>query len=258
MRRIVGSVILLLLGLVACSSAPSDAPRGARASLEQGEPTSAREAEAPPAPAPLEVVLDVRADGARLLGRVLPAPPDSDADRVLEGSLEGAPIEGVEPLLSRVIDARFFGDGVLVLDARHVLSLVRDREARELDRGVEAPLAVRGATLVYARGEMPFFELARIEGVGAPHTLTEGYAPAYSPAIGEDGSVVFVSTRAGRPRLYRASLGGRIEPLAETARTPSSPRAPSLERGLLTFEDERGEVTIALDPPQRAEAGERR
>lgn len=191
-----------------------------------------------------DVVLDSRSDGARILGRALPPIPNSDADRVLVMSLEGV----VSPTAARfehVLDARFVGADIVVIDAQHVLWVLRGEDAIELDRDVEAPLAVRGDDLVYARGDMPLFELARADVArGQVTVLTEGYAPAYSPAIGEDGSVVFVSTREGQPRLHRVSPGAGVEALPLTQRTPSSPRAPQLERGRLTFEDELGTATL--------------
>jgi hypothetical protein len=147
-----------------------------------------------------------------------------------------------------VIDARFAEPGRIVfVDAAHVLWSVGGGDPIVVDEHVEAPLAVRGHDVVYARGEMPFFELARVHlDDRAITTLTQGYAPAYSPAIDEDESVVFVSSREGRPRLYRVYADGRAMALPATDRTPSSPHAPSIDHGRLTFEDERGTLTIDL------------
>lgn len=228
--------------LVACT-APE--PRGASASADL-----VRE-EAPAHQAPQhqvtarEVVLDERADGARLLATVLPAEEGSDADRVLAARLEISGRLEYVPALDRVIDARFVGaERVVLIDEHHTLVLLAAGEAISIDEGAEAPLAVRGESIVYARGDMPFFELARLDAAThAVTAITQGYAPAYSPAIDADGSVVFVSTREGRPRLHRV-VSGEVTVLAPTQRTPSSPRAPRLEQGLLTFEDERGTITI--------------
>lgn len=193
-----------------------------------------------------ELVLDERADGARLLATVLPLPEGTDADRVLAVRLELEGRIAHVPALERVIDARFVGaHALVVIDEHHVLSLLEGSEGSAIDEGAEAPLAVRGETVVYARGDMPFFELARLDlATRTVHALTEGHAPAYSPAIDADGSVVFVSSREGRPRLHRVSRDGAVEALVPTQRTPSSPRAPRLEQGLLTFEDERGTITL--------------
>jgi len=189
-----------------------------------------------------ELELDVRDDGARLVGTLRPTPQGTDADRVLDAELRSH--EGVL-VLGPVLDARFVAGGIVILDPTHTLVLEREGIRTEIDRLAEAPLAVRGDDVVYARGDMPFFELAHLDASsGATRAITEGYAPAYSPAIDSDGSVVFVSSREGRPRLHRVRVDGTLEALAPTQRTPSSFRAPRLDRGRLTFEDERGITTI--------------
>ena len=215
--------------LVACSAPEPASVLGASSAALEEDPSEAPAHQVNAR----ELVLDERADGARLLATVLPAREGSDADRVLAARLElGGRLEHV-PALERVIDAH------------HTLVLLEADDAIAIDEGAEAPLAVRGESVVYARGDMPFFELARLDAATQVVTpLTEGHAPAYSPAIDADGSVVFVSSREGRPRLHRVSRDGAIEPLVPTQRTPSSPRAPRLEQGLLTFEDERGTITL--------------
>jgi hypothetical protein len=222
--------------LVACSAPEPASVLGASSAALEEDPSEAPAHQVNAR----ELVLDERADGARLLATVLPAREGSDADRVLAARLElGGRLEHV-PALERVIDAR-----VVLIDAHHTLVLLEADDAIAIDEGAEAPLAVRGESVVYARGDMPFFELARLDAATQVVTpLTEGHAPAYSPAIDADGSVVFVSSREGRPRLHRVSRDGAIEPLVPTQRTPSSPRAPRLEQGLLTFEDERGTITL--------------
>ena len=192
------------------------------------------------------VVLDVRADGATLGGHVEAVPLGSDAERVIV--LEHAP-QGFSALVgARVLDARFVSDRVVSVGVDHVL---RAHDARggvvELDREAEAPLAVAGSTVAYARGEMPFFELARadVRSMRA-EVLTEGMAPVWSPALDADtGAIVFVSAREGAPRLHRWS-GGQSVALPHTARSPSSPRAPRLEGDRLHFADEAGDVVIEL------------
>jgi hypothetical protein len=228
--------------LVACSAPEPASVLGASSAALEEDPSEAPAHQVNAR----ELVLDERADGARLLATVLPAREGSDADRVLAARLElGGRLEHV-PALDRVIDARFVGaERVVLIDAHHTLVLLEADDAIAIDEGAEAPLAVRGESVVYARGDMPFFELARLDAATQVVTpLTEGHAPAYSPAIDADGSVVFVSSREGRPRLHRVSRDGAIEPLVPTQRTPSSPRAPRLEQGLLTFEDERGTITL--------------
>ena len=224
------------LSLIACtSSEPSSS--SARDDLID-EPTIPVRVEAVGA----EIELDARSDGARLVGVLRPTPQDTDADRVLDAELRSH--TGVV-VLGPVLDARFVASGIVLVDPMHTLVLARDGARTEIDRLAEAPLAVRGDDVVYARGDMPFFELAHLEASsGVTRAITEGFAPAYSPAIDSDGSVVFVSSREGRPRLHRVRVDGTIEALAPTQRAPSSPHAPRLDRGRLTFEDERGTTTI--------------
>ncbi len=200
-----------------------------------------------------EVVLDRRADGARIVGQLRPAPPGSDADRVLVIRLERdgrqlmPAFEG-----ARVLDARFVGERLVVLGDDHVLRVAGEGEQLvELDRNAEAPLAVRGEQVAYVRGDMPFFEVALADlATGAVRAITEGYAPAWSPALSDDGSIVFVSSREGSPRLHRAQPDGQVVALAPSPRTPSSPEAPWLERTqtgeLLHFRDEEGPAVLDL------------
>lgn len=226
--------------LVACTSSEPSRPSASQGALAQAESPNVLPASADPAGAQIE--LDVRSDGARIVGTLLPAPEGTDADRVLDAVLHTASgVTGLGP----VLDARFVADDVVLVDPAHTLVLMHDGSRTELDRMAEAPLAVRGGQLVYARGDMPFFELARFDHASAAITsLTEGHGPAYSPSIDVDGSVVFVSSREGRPRLHRVRVDGSIEALPPSQRAPSSPRAPRLELGRLTFEDERGTTTI--------------
>jgi hypothetical protein len=227
------------LVLVACTSSEPSRPSVSQAALAREEsPNVAANAD----PVGAELELDVRSDGARIVGTLLPTPEGTDADRVIDAVLRTR--AGIVPI-GHVLDARFVADDVALVDAAHTLVLLHDGARTELDRMAEAPLAVRGPHLVYARGDMPFFELARFDHASCGITsLTEGYGPAYSPAIDVDGSVVFVSSREGRPRVYRVSVDGTIEALATSQRTPSSPRAPRLEGGRLTFDDEHGTTTI--------------
>lgn len=194
--------------------------------------------------APGEVLLD-RRDGAALYGRLLEGPDHGDGDRVLTlrseragrpflGELEGTP----------VLDARF-GDGetIFVLGADRVL---RDRTAAIDDR-VIAPLSVVGSTVAYARGEMPDYEIARADArTGAVETITQGMAPAWSPALSPDGrELVFVSSVTGTPRLYRWQNGSaRLLPPSD--RFPTTPVAPRWENGVLSFEDEAGAAQVVI------------
>jgi hypothetical protein len=197
--------------------------------------------------APDALTLDARADGARLLGSLVPVVEGADADRVLVLRVEGARAPSLDG--ARVLDARFVGEGLVTLGTDHVLRFhpSLDAQSRELDRGAEAPLSVRGLEVAYVRGEMPFFEVALADtATGGVRALTEGFAPAWSPALDGDGSVVFVSSRDGSPRLYRAARGGGVQALAPSARFPTSPFAPVLEGGRLRFADEQGQAEVEL------------
>jgi hypothetical protein len=201
-----------------------------------------------------DVLLDRRDDGATLTGRPERALAESDPERVLVlvardgagNALAEAELEG-----ARVLDARFAGETIVTLGADHVLRAHRDGLVSTLDAGVEAPLSasVSGTIVAYARGEMPTFELARVDvATGEAEALTDAMAPVWSPALSPDGrQIVFVSGATGSPRLYRIEGGGTPTLLPDVGAFPSSLRAPRWdESGTLTFEDEAG-ARHALD-----------
>lgn len=196
-----------------------------------------------------ELVLDRRDDGATLLGRVQPVPENSDAERVLVLRTEGAG-QPLEPALEgmRVLDARFAADRIVILGVDHVLRAWSGASAIELDTGAQPPLSIARSTIAYVRGEMPFFELARADAIGGTaEQLTQGMAPAWSPALSPDArEVVFVSSAGGSPRLHRFTASGTIVALPPVARFPSSPIAPRWEGDRLHIVDERGAATIEL------------
>lgn len=241
MSRIVLWSLSSIALLAACERPASG---GADARLGPAELTAA------PAQDADEVVLDTRADGAALFGRLEAYPENADPDRVLTLRVVGAASEALEG--ARVLDARFAASGVVVLDEAHELALVRDDGTRVLlDTGVEGPLSVEAERVAYVRGEMPEFELA-IADLRAleARTLTQGMAPAWSPALSTDGrEIVFVSGAGGSPRLYRVDAsGGSPRALAPSARFPTAPVAPRWEGGVLRFEDELGETSIVIEP----------
>ena len=179
-----------------------------------------------------EIVLD---DG--VVGVLGPVLPNADHHRIVE--LKEA--AGSLPAGSLVIDARWV-DGVLVaIDSQGRLR-VHDGSERVLDEQVAPPLAVRGTRVAYVRGEMPTYEVAWVDvRSGAATALTEGHAPAWNPAIGPDGDVVFVSGRDGTPRLYRVVEGGDTQPLdVQTNAFPSALVAPVWDGRNLMFRDESG------------------
>ena len=173
-----------------------------------------------------EVLLDRRDDGAALIGRVMPVPEGSDADRVL--TLRSV---GLDASLdcAAVLDARFVADGLVVLRADHVLVAHHDGAAIELDAQVEGPLSIAGTRVAYVRGEFPELELALSDArSGEARVLTQGMAPAWSPALSPDGSeIVFVSGARGTPRLHLVDTrGGAPRALPPSERFPTAPVAP--------------------------------
>ncbi|AKF07494.1 TolB family protein [Sandaracinus amylolyticus] len=220
----------LVLALAACSRPDAPAAHEAAPLLDEGE-----------------VLLDRREDGATLIGRLAPVPEDSDADRVLtlgtsglDGSLDGA----------SVLDARFVAGGLVVLRADHVLVAHRDGATIELDTQVEGPLSIAGTRVAYVRGEFPELELAIADArSGQARALTQGMAPAWSPALSPDATeIVFVSGVRGSPLLYRVDTrGGAPRALPPSERFPTAPVAPRWTAdGTLHFEDERGPATLLI------------
>jgi hypothetical protein len=250
---------VLLVALAGCHEVPSTS---ASSSLTEG-PTAETSVERLVPAAPTgpgvdlartvpseEVVLDRRADGARLMGRLEPVPENADPDRVLRLQASGA---SLAPALhdARVLDARFAPDDALVvLGADHVLRLHLASGAEiPLDGQVEPPLSLVGQRVAYVRGSPPELEVAVVDlPSGAVYTVTEGMAPAWSPALSPDGTqVLFVSAREGSPRLYVApTAGGPPRALPPTERFPTAPIAPRWEEGALRFWDEQGELVLPL------------
>lgn len=250
---------LLLVALAGCHDAPSIS---ASSSLSE-RPTPETSLErlvpaAPPAPGvdlartvpSEEVVLDRRADGARLMGRLEPVPENADPDRVLRLQASGAQLPSALHD-ARVLDARFAPDDALVvLGTDHVLRIHLASGAElVLDGQVEPPLSLVGQRVAYVRGARPDLEVAVADlSSGAVDTLTEGMAPAWSPALSPEGThVLFVSAREGSPALYVApTAGGPPRALPPTERFPTAPVAPRWEGGALRFWDERGEHVLPL------------
>lgn len=192
-----------------------------------------------------QVLLDARADGARLVGRPLPVPDNADPDRVV--SLEAQPRD-IAPQLDgqRVLDARFVEGALLVLGADHVLRVHRGGASERLDTQVHGPLGVSGAAVTYVRGQAPQTEVVRADvSSGSTTQVTRDMAPAWNPALSPDGrTVYFVSGASGQPRLMRTGGGGTVA--LDTERFPASVTAPRVVDGTLVFEDERGVVWLDL------------
>lgn len=268
MNRTRFGIVIVAAAWVALSqgcTAPEPAASSADGLAERPGPL-APDAPAPEAPAPEsaspiasplpELVLDRRADGARLVGRVLPRLPNSDAELALvlhlvpgDGSIAldvDASLEG-----ARVLDAKFAGDAVVTLGADHVLRAhgAGRPGGTQLDTHAYGPISVVGARVAYVRGEVPDLELARADlSSGEARTLTQNMAPTWSPALTPDGrAIVFVSAAGGSPRFYRIDGEGAPRALPQTTRTPGSPVGPRFEGDLLVFEDELGTAWVDVE-----------
>lgn len=180
-------------------------------------------------------------------GVLTPPVPDSDQPRVLRLTTAA----GSLPVGSLVTDARWVGDTAVAVDAGGRLRL-HDGSDQLLDENVAVPLAVRGSTVAYVRGEMPELEVVSIDlRTGVPVELTQGYAPAWNPTIGPDGDVVFVSGRSGFAELYRVVAGSEPELVDVSVRQsfPSSLTPPLYDGRTLVFQDESGrEHLLELRP----------
>lgn len=251
------AVSIAAFALVACTGARGEATTGHTQALEgvtapgpeRPFDVSAPLGERPEEP---ESLLDARDDGARLFGTVLAAPLGGDPERILRLRATGPDASLARALTGRrVLDARFAGDGVVTLGTDHVLRYLAADGEMALDAQAQPPLSVAGARVAYARGEMPFFELARADvRTAAVDALTEDLGPVWSPALSEDGaSIAFVSSASGHPRLMRLDADGALSTLA-SPRFPTSPRTPRWIGSTLTFEDEQGAATVDVETEQ--------
>lgn len=196
---------------------------------------------------------------------------DAQGDRVLFGT--PAPVEGAgdvglrlaielrvkgQPapwrLTEAVEQARLLTDGrALVTTPQHALLEVdlATGATRALDTDVVGAVGASpdGRHLVYCRGEAPELEVWRLDRQGgAPQPVTTGMAPTWSPAIAEDGRVVFTSSRSGVPALWLAepgqaprqitNLGARFEPgrAPTLSPTPAALSPVVFGRGVIAFE----------------------
>jgi hypothetical protein len=125
-----------------------------------------------------------------------------------------------------------------------------------LDAQVHAPLSLSadGRFVAYARGEIPDLEIVRYDlARRAEVSCTHGMAPAWSPALSEDGAaVLFVSGASGSAELYAWRGDGRTVQLSERKRYPlpfpTGPSAPVWSGGTLAFEDHEGVHLLSLEP----------
>lgn len=221
-------VLLLLWVLVACGREPAS----------EGSAPLTTPLTTPPR-AEGETLASLQ-EGRAIHVRVLPAPVDADPDRVVTLRVDGFP----ELDDTRALDATFVGEGVAVLGTDHRLRFLAQPGAAlvELDERVDPPLASHGTRLAYARGEMPFFAIVRLDvRVGTPEAVTDETRSCWSPAIAADGSLAYACTHDGRPTLFVHDGQERALP---TERFPTSPLAPRFDGAHLAFTDEAGAVVI--------------
>ena len=218
---------LALVALAACSADPDpdgDAPFEARAS-----------ALVPPEALPL---------------REVPLPTGGDPDRLFE--LTAA--VGDLPAGTRVLQLVDTEAGWLVLRPDHALWLHGADTPTHVDDDVHAPVSVRGTRVAYAQGSVPTLEIAVADlRRGTAERVTGAFSPTWNPALGPEGDVAFVSSRSGRPALYRVTPPGAPRLVAEGGPFPSSLEAPTNDGRELHFRDEDGlSHTVSLAPPLAA------
>jgi hypothetical protein len=208
--------------------------------------------------APDEHLVDLRDDGAALVGREEPVPENADPLRLLRllwieagvarpWTYDGVPVQA----------ARFGPDGgvwVATRERQLVWLSAPGAEPETRDEDVLAPLSVSvdRRVVAYARGVVPELEIARAEhGVGRAAALTRGLAPAWAPALSADGRRIrFVSAAEGAPALYEVSLNAGVRLLLGPDRLPGfpvGPDAPVWRRSGLAFAGPDGPVELALD-----------
>jgi len=237
--------LALAASLVACTP---EAPPARR--LVAPQPLALR--------APDEVVVDVAANGEALVGRPLPVPENSDADRTL--TVRWLSRTGARPWRLRdtpLIDARYVprSAALLVLTTDHTLVRLDSPDAVPvtLDREVHGPLSLdaTGRRVVYTRGDPPELEVVRAEiatGVSTP--LAPGLAPAWCPALSPDGSeVLVVASPEGTPSFYRLREGAppaRWDLPSDTP-LPTGPTAPVIFGDAVVYESDGALRTLGLD-----------
>jgi len=208
--------------------------------------------------APDEHVVDLRADGETLVGRTLPVPENSDADRSL--ALRWLTRDGVRSWRFDqvpILEARFVGStgAVLVLTTTH--SLVRldapKAEPVVLDREVYGPLSLdaAGRWVVYTRGEAPELEVVRTEvATGVSRALAPSLKPSWCPTLSPDGhEILVVASPEGTPAFYRLREGTpphRWHLPADTP-LPTGPTAPVIFGDAVVYESDGALYTLGFD-----------
>lgn len=219
-------------------------------------------------------------DGSVLYGRLATIPPPaSDVRPAYEiRYLARTPGAAPVPLGTSLADAAFIQAGrplaALIHVSGELVLLDPDRPAERavLDRDVSPGLGISpsGASLVYAKGQLPEFDIWRLDldtgGASLPSPkapparLTHDDAPDVLPAFSPDGErIAWVSSRTGVPSIWLmardgsssrqlTNIGLRPDRALDPARLLPSPerRSPPLwGAGLLVFESGDGVHAIA-------------
>ena len=237
--------LALAAALVACTPEPLPARR-----VVAPQPLTLR--------APEEVVVDVAANGDALVGRPLPLPENSDADRTL--TVRWLTRAGSRPWRMRdtpVIEARYVprSAALLVLTTDHTLVRLDAPEAAPvtLDREVHGPLSLdaAGRRVVYTRGDPPALEVVRAEvATGVTTPLAPGLAPSWCPALSPDGrEVLVVASPEGTPSFYRLREGSPSARwnLPSDTPLPTGPTAPVIFGDAVVYESDGALRTLGLD-----------
>ncbi|MEZ4406054.1 MAG: hypothetical protein R3A52_06230 [Polyangiales bacterium] len=182
-----------------------------------------------------EELVDLAADGRALVARELPAPENSDADRVIAARVLPPDAQGEVTALGDVLDARFIPStrALLVITRDHHLERRDGTTRTAIDEHVFGPLSLDavGRYAVYTRGEVPDLALARVDlTTNRAEAVAPTLVPAWSPAISPDGAeVVVVASIEERPRstacvpVKRRAAGRRLPTPCSPAEAPPRP-----------------------------------
>lgn len=240
----------LVLALMVCACTPDATPSRRVTPPAPLAPLAARAAD--------EVVVDMRGDGDVLVGRPLPVPENSDADRAL--SLRWLTRGGARSWRyaeTPALEARFVpGSGaVLVVTTEHTLVRLDapGAEPSLLDRDVYGPLSLdaAGRRVVYTRGDPPTLEVVRADlATGALTPLAPSLTPSWCPTLSPDGrEVLAVASPEGTPAFYRLREGAPPARwnLPADVPLPTGPTAPVIFGDAVVYESDGALHTLGLD-----------
>ncbi len=193
--------------------------------------------------------MDLSANGEAFVGRVLPVPENSDADRSLmvrwlsNNATRGWPYEN-EP----IIEVHFVqhSSSILVLTTEHSLIRYDRATARSttIDTAVFGPMSLDqlGQSVVYTRGEPPELRVVQASiTAGTTRVVDERLYPAWCPTLSPNGqTIAFVASPDGEAHFYRTTANSQTElwSLPLTTPLPTGPTAPVWTDQQLTYESD--------------------